>query len=136
METGFIAAFWFLFVAALVTPLMLGVGFFLRPRVRATGDKSLAYECGEKPVGTPWIRFNIRFYVVAIVFIIFDVELAALFPVATLYRGRVLSGNTGLIFTELFLFIGLLALGLMYCWVSGDLEWVTGEKSNTPRGAK
>lgn len=126
METGFIAAFWFIAISLLVVPLMLGVGKLLRPRLKGVGDKDLAYECGEKPVGSPWIQFNIRFYVVAIVFIIFDVELAALLPCATLYKKYVAAGNAGIIFAEIFLFVGLLALGLMYCWVRGDLDWVKG----------
>ena len=89
----------------------------------------MAYECGEPPVGSPWVKFNIRFYVVAIIFIIFDVEMAAIFPVATLYKDAVANGTAGLVFTELFLFIALLVVGLIYCWVRGDLEWVKGLSS-------
>ena len=126
METGYIAAFWFIAISALTVPLMLGVGALLRPRRNYIGKEGMAYECGEEPIGSAWIKFNIRFYVVAIVFIIFDVEMAAIFPVATLYRKAVLEGNAGLIFAEIFLFIGLLLVGLMYCWVRGDLEWVKG----------
>ena len=129
METGFITVFWYIVISALTVPLMLGIGKLLRPKQRIIGDSAIAYECGEQPVGSPWIKFNIRFYVVAIVFIIFDVEMVAIFPVATLFKGAVASGSAGLVFAELFLFIGLLAAGLMYCWVRGDLEWV---KSVTP----
>lgn len=103
---------------------MLGIGWILRPKSKVVGQSHAAYECGEAPVGSPWVKFNIRFYVVAIIFIIFDVEVAAIFPVATLFRAAVLSGNAGLIFAEIFLFIGLLLVGLLYCWVRGDLEWV------------
>ncbi len=126
METGFITVFWYIVIGALTVPLMLGVGYLLRPKQMNIGKEGLAYECGEDPVGSPWIKFNIRFYVVAIVFIIFDVEVVAIFPVATLFKDAVANGTAGLIFAELFLFIGLLLAGLAYCWVRGDLEWVKG----------
>ncbi len=126
METGFITVFWYFVIAAMVVPLMLGVGWLLRPKAKYVGKEGLAYECGEDPVGSPWIKFNIRFYVIAIVFIIFDVELVAIYPVATMFKSAVLAGNGGLIFAEIFLFVGLLVAGLMYCWVRGDLEWVKG----------
>lgn len=113
-------------IAALTVPLMLGVGWLVRPKQANIGKEGVAYECGEDPIGSPWIKFNIRFYVVAIVFIIFDVEVVAVFPVATLFKNAVTSGTAGLVFAELFLFIGLLVAGLMYCWVRGDLEWVKG----------
>lgn len=129
METGFLAAFWFIIVGALVTPLMLGVGYFIRPRGKQSDMKLMAYECGEPPVGSAWVKFNIRFYVVAIVFIIFDVEVAAVFPVATIFKESIANGTVGLVFAELFLFIGLLLAGLLYCWVRGDLEWVKGVTS-------
>lgn len=126
METGFITAFWFLVLSALTVPLMLGLGALLRPSVKGGRLKQTSYECGEMPVGSAWIKFNIRFYVIAIVFIIFDVEMAAIFPCVTLFKKAVESGNAGLVFLELFLFIGLLLVGLIYCWVRGDLEWVKG----------
>lgn len=126
METGYISAFWFLAVGAVVVPLMMGVGLLLRPKGKKSSRKMMAYECGEPPVGSAWVKFNIRFYVVAIIFIIFDVEMAAIFPVATLYKGSIANGNVALVFTEIFLFIALLVVGLIYCWVRGDLEWVKG----------
>lgn len=137
METGFITAFWFLAISALTVPLMLGVGAILRPRARNYGAKGDAYECGEKPVGSAWIKFNIRFYVVAIVFIVFDVEMVAIFPPATIYKDAILgkagSLTGGLVFAEIFLFVGLLLAGLVYCWVRGDLEWVKGVTSAPPK---
>ena len=120
-------------IAAVTVPLMLGVGLFLRPKTKPTTNSTLPYECGEQPVGSAWIKFNIRFYVVAIIFIVFDVEVAAVFPAATIYKEAVLAGNAGLVFAELFLFIALLVLGLIYCWVRGDLEWVKGVTSFAPK---
>ena len=113
-------------IAGALVPLMLGVGYLLRPKSQNIGKAGTAYECGEEPVGSPWVKFNIRFYLVAIIFIVFDVEMVAIFPVATLFKSAVLAGNGGLIFAEIFLFVGLLVAGLMYCWVRGDLEWVKG----------
>lgn len=112
---------------------MLGAGWLLRPKAKYIGKEGVAYECGEDPVGSPWVKFNIRFYVIAIVFIIFDVEMVAIFPVSTLFKNAVLSGNGGLIFAEIFLFVGLLVAGLAYCWVRGDLEWVKGVSGPRPR---
>lgn len=126
METGYITVLWFVIVGAATVPLMLGVGWFLRPKQRSIGKEATPYECGEDPVGPAWVQFNIRFYVVAIVFIIFDVELVALYPAAVLYKDAVASGNAALVFAEIFLFVGLLLVGLLYCWVRGDLEWVKG----------
>ncbi len=133
METGYISAFWFIVVAAITVPLMLGVGALLRPKSIPTRRGTQAYECGEDPIGSAWVKFNIRFYVVAIIFIIFDVEVAAVLPVATQFKEAVLSGSAGFVFAEIFLFVALLVLGLIYCWVRGDLEWVKGVTQNAPR---
>jgi NADH-quinone oxidoreductase subunit A len=62
----------FAFVGALIVWFLLAVGSLLRPR-HPNPSKASAYECGEPPVGSPWIRFNLRFYIIALVFIIFDV---------------------------------------------------------------
>ncbi|MBI1860212.1 MAG: NADH-quinone oxidoreductase subunit A [Deltaproteobacteria bacterium] len=113
---------------------MLGVGALLRPKQKSKGAEAMAYECGEEPVGSAWVQFNIRFYVVAIVFIIFDVEMAAFFPVAITYKDAVMNGNVALVFGEIFLFVGLLVIGLLYCWVRGDLEWVKGLMPTSTRG--
>ena len=81
--------------------------------------KATTYECGEIPYGKSWIQFNIRFYVIAIVFLIFDVEVALLFPWAVVYQ------KLGwLAFVEGFLFIVILLAGLAYLWREGDLDWV------------
>lgn len=91
-----------------------------------------SYECGEEPVGSAWVKFNIRFYVVAIIFIIFDVEMAAIFPAAVVFKDSLTNGTVALVFTEIFLFVALLIVGLIYCWVRGDLEWVKGVTNFAP----
>ena len=90
----------------------------LRPS-RPNPAKNSTYECGEEAVGSAWVKFNIRFYVVALIFIIFDVEVVFLFPWATIFRQL---GVFALV--EALVFEGILILGLAYAWVKGDLDWV------------
>ncbi|MFN3393414.1 MAG: NADH-quinone oxidoreductase subunit A [Candidatus Thermochlorobacter sp.] len=110
------------FLFLLVGVVFVVLGFFtsrlIRPH-RPNPEKLTSYECGEEPVGSAWVQFNIRFYVVALIFIIFDVELLFLFPWATVFKEV---GPIALI--EAIVFIGILAIGLVYAWVKGDLEWV------------
>ena len=115
----------------------LGVGFvgvnlligrFLRPsnpQVR----KLSTYECGEPSTGSAWVNFNIRFYLVALIFIIFEVEIAFIFPVAAVYRRWIEDGQGLFAFVEILLFVGILFLGLVYAWAKGDLEWVKKVKA-------
>ncbi len=87
------------------------------------------YECGERVIGTAWIRFNPRFYVIALVFIIFEVEIAVLFPWAVAYGKTSWAAHPKtklLYFAEAFAFIFILVVGLAYVWMKGDLEWVKG----------
>jgi NADH-quinone oxidoreductase subunit A len=99
------------------------IGKLLRPANPQTRKLS-TYECGEPSTGSAWVNFNIRFYLVALVFIIFEVEIAFLFPVAVVFRGLVESGEGLLAFIKAFIFVGILFLGLIYSWAKGDLEWV------------
>jgi NADH-quinone oxidoreductase subunit A len=98
-------------------------GSFLRPDA-PTPEKKMIYECGEKPIGNAWYNFNPRFYLVALVFVIFEVEIALMFPVAAVYRSWVETNRGGLAFLEIFAFVAILAVGLAYVWVKGDLDWV------------
>ncbi len=117
----FLAVLFFLVAAILFVGVTLTVASLVRPS-KFTAEKYIPYECGENPVGSPWVQFNIRFYVFALVFIIFDVEAVFLFPWAVVYQ------DLGLFaFVEGVIFIGILALGLAYLWVKGDLEWVRTE---------
>ncbi len=99
------------------------LGSFLRPHNPET-KKLTTYECGELPMGSAWINFNIRFYLVALVFVIFAIEVAFIFPVAVAFRDFVLAGNGLFAMVEIFLFLGILAVGLVYVWVKRDLEWI------------
>ncbi|MFA6571164.1 MAG: NADH-quinone oxidoreductase subunit A [Bacteroidota bacterium] len=80
--------------------------------------KQSTYECGEEPIGSPWIKFNIRFYVIALVFLLFDVEVVFLFPWAVVFRQFGWFG-----FFEMLAFVFILLAGLAYVWAKGDLSW-------------
>ncbi len=106
----------------------LGLGRLIRPSV-PEADKALVYECGETPVQAAWFNFNPRFYVVALVFLVLDVEVAFTYPVATVFRRFVATGEGGLAFVEIAAFVVLLALGLAYVWRRRDLDW---QHADTP----
>jgi NADH-quinone oxidoreductase subunit A len=110
-------------------------GSFLRPKV-PNAEKEMIYECGEKPIGRAWYNFNPRFYLVALVFVIFEVEIAFMYPVAAVYRSFVEKGQGWLAFGEIFVFVAILAVGLGYVWAMGDLEWVKGLKQDVLRASK
>ena len=112
-----IIIFIFLALALIGLPLMLQ--HLLSPRHNKGGDKLISYECGEIPEGSAWVKFNVRFYVIALVFLIFDVEIIFLFPWAVVYQ------EFGLLaFVEAFLFVLILVVGFIYVWAKGDLDWV------------
>jgi len=94
------------------------LGRVLRPN-RPTAQKLTTYECGEEAIGSAWIQFNVRFYIIALIFLIFDVEIAVLFPWAVIFK------EVGLLaLGEILIFIGILVVGFVYVWVKGDLEWL------------
>ena len=113
----------FLLLGAITAGLMLGLGWLLRPS-NPEVRKLSTYECGEPPSGSAWINFNIRFYLIALIFVIFDVEVAFVYPVAVAFREYVLSGRGLLALGELLVFVGILFVGLVYVWAKQDLEWL------------
>lgn len=110
-----------IFIFILVGIAFVGIAiisaYLVRPN-RKTKEKLTTYECGENPVGSSWQKFNIRFYVVALIFLIFDVEVVMLFPWAINYRNF---GFYGFIVGAIFLIV--LFIGMIYEWRKGDLEW-------------
>ncbi len=112
-----------LILGTAVVSVTLLIGKLIRPS-NPTPVKQQPYECGEDPIGSAWSVFNMRFYVTGLIFIIFDVESALMFPVVSVFKKLNDIGMGGLIFMELFLFILVLAAGLAYCWRKGDLDWV------------
>ena len=82
-----------------------------------------AYECGTQTVGDPWARFGVQYYVYALLFVLFDVEVVYLFPWANVFKAFSESGRAGLALVEMGIFLGILVVGLVYAWGSGTLEW-------------
>ena len=119
--TAYAAVLAFLLVAVAFLAVNLLVWKLIRPS-RPSEEKLTTYECGENPTGSAWIQFNIRFYVFALIFIIFDVEAVFLLPWAVVFR------ELGVLaFAEGLVFIGILVVALAYVWRKGDLEWVRAE---------
>jgi NADH-quinone oxidoreductase subunit A len=87
--------------------------------------KLSTYECGEEPVGSPWIRFNTRFYVIALIFLVFDVEVLFLMPWAVNLKGMGLFA-----WLDMAIFVVILVVGLVYVWGKGDLDWVRPKDSS------
>jgi NADH-quinone oxidoreductase subunit A len=105
--------------------MTLTIGRILRPNTpQENADKLKIYECGELPITQAWFNFNPRFYIIALIFIIFDVEIAFIYPVATVYRRWVDAGWGFFALGEIGVFVGILVLGLVYVWKKGDLEWI------------
>lgn len=113
----------FMVIAVLMVVGALVVGKLLRPH-NPTPLKLQEYECGETPVGQAWSAFNIRFYVVGLIFIIFDVESALMFPVASVFKKFNEQGLGVLVLCSFLFFIFILVGGIAYCWRKGDLDWV------------
>ena len=118
-------AFAFIALAAALPPLILAVGRFFRPSFPYSA-KLESYECGELPIGSSYVMFNNRFYLVAIVFLVFDVEVALMFPVLRLFRGAIEAGGSAAwtLFSLAFSFVGVLFLGLIYVLKKGDIDWI------------
>jgi NADH-quinone oxidoreductase subunit A len=109
-------------IALLIVPLI--IQHLVSPRHNKGNDKLMSYECGEVPEGSAWVKFNIRFYIIALVFIIFDVEVVFLFPWAAVYQDFIAAGNGLLVLIEMLLFVIILTIGFAYVWIKGDLDWV------------
>lgn len=118
----------FILIAFLVSKLV-------RPN-RPNAQKLSTYESGEQAISSAWTQFNIRFYVVALIFILFEVELVFLFPWATVFSRKELINETNGLwgwfsFAEMLIFILILALGLAYAWVNGLLDWVKPDQKSS-----
>jgi len=112
-----------IFLAVIVGFLVVNliVWWLIRPS-RFSEEKLTTYECGENPTGSAWVQFNIRFYVFALIFIVFDVEAVFLLPWAVVFR------KIGMLaYIEGLVFLAILVVALVYVWRKGDLEWVRAE---------
>jgi NADH-quinone oxidoreductase subunit A len=120
----FLPVIFFIFLAIALVALPLVIQYIVSPRHNKTDNKQMSYECGEVPEGSAWVKFNVRFYVIALIFIIFDVEVIFLFPWAVVFQSLKASGFGFLAFIEMFAFVLILIVGFAYVWVKGDLDWV------------
>lgn len=129
MLTEFGKIFIFLLLAIGFVGIAIFAAKLIRPS-RPTKEKLLIYECGENVEGSPWVKFNIRLYVVALIFLIFDVEVVLLFPWALTYKEFGFFG-----FWVGIIFLLILGLGMAYEWRKGDLNW-DRSKPNVPELSK
>ncbi len=134
MAESYLPALLFVLFAAGFAALMLGLTMVLGPK-RATVIKDEPFECGSEPIGSPRVKFSVKFYQVAILFLVFDIEVAFLYPWASLFRELSCNGSLdaagvcigepslfGLV--EMLIFLGILVLGLAYIWRKKALDWV------------
>jgi NADH-quinone oxidoreductase subunit A len=110
----------FFFVAGVLLVLLIYLlNWFFAPRTKPTARQNTPYECGDEPVGTGWLNYDVRFYPFALLFVVFDVEVIFLFAWVAAFKSL---GLFGLI--EVVVFIGILVVGLLYAWKKGALKWV------------
>ncbi|MBX7102766.1 MAG: NADH-quinone oxidoreductase subunit A [Gemmataceae bacterium] len=122
----------------------LTLGKLLRP-AKMDAEKGTIYECGEPTIGSAWIQFDLRFYVVALLFVIFDVEMAFFFPWAVVFGQNVAAADAGntaaqtlawVAFGDILFFFGVLLVGFAYLWRRGDLDWVRSlAAQSTPKAS-
>jgi NADH-quinone oxidoreductase subunit A len=125
----------FIIGGTLFVLVSLVVSKLVRPN-RPNPEKLATYESGEEPVTSAWPQFNMRFYIIALIFLLFEVELVFLFPWATIFaQKQIIQETNGLwgwfTMIEMIIFILILALGLAYAWVNGFLDWVKPDPKPT-----
>ena len=131
----------FVLFGAVFVLLNLTAGAIARPKV-PNPEKSAVYECGEPSIGTSWVQFDLRFYIVALVFLIFDVEVALFYPWAVAYGSAAgLAAQIGLktaeirqvALVDMLFFFGVLLVGFAYLWRFGYLDWVRSAATTSIR---
>ena len=120
----------FIITGFVLVALTLFAGKLLAPN-KPNAEKLTSYECGEEPTGNAWLPFNSRFYIIALIFLLFDVEMAFIIPWAIIFGSHELIAADArwgkLCLIEMFIFMGVLILGLVHVWRKGDLEWIKPE---------
>jgi NADH-quinone oxidoreductase subunit A len=106
-----------IFLAAATAIGMLVATALIGPK-KIFADKMEPFECGESPIVSPKLRFSVKFYLVALFFVIFDIEAVFVYPWAVIFKDLGMFG-----FVEMMIFISILAIGLIYVWKRGALEW-------------
>jgi len=119
-------------LVGLLIPLgMMAVSKLLRPSVPEQGKRS-TYESGEVPTGDTRIRFNIQYYMVALLFVVFDIETVLIFPWTVIYRSALESGvSLTTVLVPMLVFIGVLVVGLGWAWRNGAVKWVRSPRTET-----
>ena len=110
-------------IAIVFVMAMFGLQKLLAPS-NPYARKLTPYECGEPPTGRAWINFNVRFYVIALIFVVFEVEVAFVYPIAAVFLDWVKSGHRLYALSEILIFLIILFVGLIYVWAKHDLEWI------------
>ncbi|WP_435079184.1 NADH-quinone oxidoreductase subunit A [Halococcus sp. AFM35] len=118
------------FVAIAVPVSLLIVSSLLRPSVPEQG-KSAVYESGEVPTGNTRIRFNIQYYMVALLFLLFDVETALILPWTLIYRSAVESAGLMSVLFPMLVFLAVLFVGLAWAWRNGAVRWIRDQPNST-----
>ena len=118
MYRDFGTVFFAVMLGIVMVAIPLVISWLVAPSNK-TKDKLDTYECGEEAEGSAWLQFNIRFYIIALSFLIFDVEVMFMYPWAVVFQELGLHA-----FVDLLIFITVLAVGYVYVWVKGDLDWV------------
>ena len=118
----------FVALGAVFVLINLVVGALVRPHV-PNAEKSAVYECGEPSIGSSWVQFDLRFYIVALVYLIFDVEVALFYPWAVAYGNAAATPEGAFTFrsvaiVDMLFFFGVLLVGFAYLWRFGYLDWV------------
>lgn len=124
-----------LVIVAVAIPLsMIVISSLIRPRVPEQG-KTATYESGEIPTGNTRIRFNIQYYMVALLFVVFDIETVLILPWTVIYRDAVSSVGIVKALVPMVVFIGVLVVGLVWAWRNGAVRWVKAptRESSHPR---
>jgi NADH-quinone oxidoreductase subunit A len=120
-------------VAVIIPISMMAVSWLLRPTVPEQGKRA-TYESGEVPTGTSRsIKFNIQYYMVALLFVVFDIETVLIFPWTVVYSDAIAEVGLFRALVPMLAFIGVLVVGLAWAWRNGAVKWVRSERADEKR---
>lgn len=129
MYYDFSAVLVFTVCGILFVSFVLWLGSKIRAR-RADNQPQQIYECGEPTIGSAWVRYNSRFYNIALVYLLFDVEVILLFPVAMVLRDELAAGLPISAVFGVVAFLALLTVGFAYEWFYGSIDWISSGSNN------
>jgi len=113
----------FIIVGIVFVAITLVASYFFRP-YKPSGEKLRTYECGEVPFGPAWVQYRVGYYIYALIFLVFDVEAAFIFPWAAGLLGFSRTKTLAVLgIVDMLIFVGVLVIGLIYAWKKGVLEW-------------